>query len=100
MSSGTDVFMDVPTIQQYSQNFEQIAGVLQTVSSTMEALMTTLKVTAFIGLVGGAAVERFLAQLKPVIDTLAEKCQELSGDLKASATAYQNGDAAGSTRFH
>jgi hypothetical protein len=65
----------------------------------METAITTLKTTAFMGLVGGYAVATFLERIKPVVDQYAAKCNEMGNDLNASATAYQNGDAQGSTRF-
>lgn len=98
--AGEEVYMDVPAVQNMGRQFENIGNILEGVSAALEALMTVLKMTAFIGLVGGFAVERYLAQLKPVIDRLAEQCIEIGGDLAASARAYQNGDAMGSTRFH
>jgi hypothetical protein len=63
-------------------------------------LIMTLKTTAFIGLVGGAAVAQFLEMIKPHIENLAEKCEEISGDLDKSVDAYERGDALGATRFY
>lgn len=62
--------------------------------------MTILKTTAFVGLVGGVALERFLEWLKPIIDELEKNSHELAKDLRDAAQAYQNGDELGSTRFH
>ena len=68
-----EIFMDIPAVRGFSDKFQNVGEILDGVSTTMEALMTTLKMTAFIGNVGGTAVANFLEQLKPVIDELAEK---------------------------
>ena len=98
--AGQEVFMDVPAVQGLGNKFGDISEVLTQVSNAMEALMTVLKITAFIGFFGGKVIEMFLEQLKPIIDKLAEQCGEMATDLAASAQAYQNGDAQGGTRFH
>lgn len=94
-----EIFMDIPAVRGFSDKFQNVGEILDGVSTTMEALMTTLKMTAFIGNVGGTAVANFLEQLKPVIDELAEKCREMSRDLADSATAYENEDAATSRYY-
>jgi hypothetical protein len=66
----------------------------------LEGLIKILEVTAFIGLVGGLALKHFLEIIKPQIERLAEKCEELMGDLNASVDAYERGDALGATRFY
>ena len=93
------VYMDVPAVRGIARNFGQMENVLRVASRSMEAAITTLKTTAFVGLVGGYAVATFLERIKPVVDQYAAKCNEMENDLNASATAYQNGDARGSTRF-
>ncbi len=98
--AGEEVFMDVPAVMAMGKRFEDIGNILKSVAAALEALMTVLKATAFIGLVGGLAVERYLAQFKPVIERLSEQCTEIGGDLAASARAYERGDAMGSTRFY
>lgn len=95
-----EVFMEVPAVRTFSKNFQSFSEILENVSKVLEALMTLLKTTAFIGLVGGTALLMFLEQIKPVIDQLAEKCAEISQDLTASVDAYERGDALGAARFH
>lgn len=95
-----EVYMDVAAVENMSKQFGTIGNVLKGVSNALEVAMNILKGTAFIGLVGGIAVERYIASLKPIIDDLSKKSIEIGGDLAASARAYQNGDAQGSTRFY
>lgn len=94
------VYMDLDAVRNFSKNFNTVNQVLKGVSQVLETLMNTLRVTAFIGLVGGAVVAQYIEFIKPQIDELAAKCEELSVDLSASADAYERGDELGSTRFH
>ena len=94
-----EVYMDVPAVRGIARSFGQMEQVLRVASRSMEAAIATLKTTAFVGLVGGYAVAVFLERIKPVVDQYAAKCDEMENDLSASVTAYQNGDARGSTRF-
>lgn len=94
------LYMDVPAVQAMGKRCDDIGEILQKVSNVLEVCMTILKTTAFVGLVGGIAVERYLEQLKPVIDELAEKNLEFGRDLRDAADAYQRGDSQGSSKFH
>jgi hypothetical protein len=95
-----EVYMQVPAVRDMSKNFSTISDVLNTVSKVLEGLVNTLKTTAFIGMVGGYATIQFIEMIKPHIDEMAEKCEELSGDLSASVDAYERGDEQGATRFY
>ena len=95
-----DVIMDVPAVLSMSDRFNQMGNVLKEIDNALEICMTILQTTAFIGLVGGAAVARYLNTLKPVIEKFSDKSFELSVDLKAAVEAFQNGDAEGATKFH
>lgn len=92
--------MDIPAVRQMAKNFGQIGEVLQAVNAALEALLTILKTTAFIGLVGGFALIQFIQTIKPYVKRMADKCQELCQDLEASVTAYERGDMRGATRFY
>lgn len=94
-----EIYMDIPAVRGIANNFGQMEQVLRAASRAMEAAITTLKTTAFVGLVGGYAVASYLEQVQPVVDRYAARCDEMSNDLNASVTAYENGDARGSTRF-
>jgi uncharacterized protein YukE len=95
-----EVYMDIPAVRNMAKRFDNISDVLNNVSRTLQALITILRTTAFIGAVGGAAVLQFMEMIKPHVDRMARKCAELSKDLDASVTAYERGDAQGATRFH
>jgi hypothetical protein len=92
--------MDVPAVENMAQVLGTVSEVLATVSKVMEALSMTLKTTAFIGLVGGLVVAQYIDAVKPHIDEMSRKCEELNQDVVASVKAFQNGDAQGAARFH
>ena len=91
----SEEFMIPDQVQRIAQGFENIANVLKAVSTALEACMMVLRATAFIGLVGGTAVERYLAAIKPEIDKMQAKCAEISGDMQASVTKWLKASEAG-----
>ncbi len=93
------VYMDVDAVQGMAERFQQISDVMKAVSKALEIAIMTLRVTAFVGLVGGAAVERYLSRIKPQVDKLAEKTGELHMDLIGAIVSYRDGDTSGSKRF-
>jgi len=95
-----EVYMDIPAVRQMAQNFGQIGEVLEAVNAALEALLTILKTTAFIGLVGGFALIRFIQVIKPHVKKMSDKSKELNRDLLASVAAYERGDQRGATRFY
>jgi len=95
-----EVYMEVPAVRQMAKNFQNISDVLATVNKVLEAMLMILRTTAFIGLVGGAAVEAFIEMIKPYVEQWVQKTAEISKDLDASVDAYERGDALGATRFY
>lgn len=95
-----EVYMDIPAVRNMAKTFGNISEVLDAVNKVLEGLLMILRSTAFIGLVGGFAVMSFIEMVKPHIEQMAEKCQELMQDLNKSVDAYERGDALGATRFY
>lgn len=94
------VYMNVPAVRQIAKNFKQIGDTLENVVRVMEALVNILRGTAFVGMVGGLALAQFIESIKPQIQQMGRKCQELFSDLNRSVDAYERGDALGATRFY
>jgi hypothetical protein len=94
-----EVFMDIPQVQKMAESFGNFGEVLQGVAKALEVAIMVLRTTAFVGLVGGFAVERYLSMIKPRVENLAKKMEELKGDLTSAITHYQTGDTSGSRRF-
>jgi len=93
------VYMDVDAVLSMADRFNQFGDVLKGVSKALEMAMITLKATAFVGLVGGAAVERYISFLKPQVDNLAVKCAELQTDILGAVVSFRDGDTSGSKKF-
>lgn len=98
--SGTKVYMDVPAVRGMASTFGTVSDVLATVAQVLDTLADLLKASAFIGMVGNAALAEAIEQVIPWIKQIGEKCGELDKDLVASANAYEAGDEEGATRFH
>lgn len=94
------VYMDVPAVRDFAKRFQQISETLTRVVNMLNTLSNILKTTAFIGIVGGAAVAQFIDTIKPYIEQVSEKCSELSADLDVSVDAFERGDELGAARFH
>jgi hypothetical protein len=80
--------MDTEEVARIADGFNTTSQVLKRVSAALEDAMMMLKVTAFVGLVGGAAVERYIAMIKPRIDRLSARCEEISNDLRTARMLY------------
>jgi|JI102314DRNA_FD_contig_31_419188_length_1077_multi_2_in_0_out_0_1 ABC-type uncharacterized transport system permease subunit len=87
--------MEPAKVRAIGQTLETISGILKAVSTVLEVQMTILKTTAFIGLVGGLVVERYLAMIKPKIDNLAKMTAELSQDAILSAADWEKAQRSG-----
>lgn len=94
-----EVFMDIPAVQSMADRFGNFADVLKSVSKVLEGAMNILRVTAFVGLVGGAAVERWISIIKPNVDRMAAKMEELQRDIQDAIKSYRDGDNTGSSHF-
>ncbi len=95
-----EVFMDTDRVEQLAQRFNNLAKILQAVAKVLELQMNILRTTAFIGLVGGYAVKRYLAIIKPKILDTADFLEEISRDLKVAVQNHINGDKEGASRFY
>ena len=95
-----EVYMDIPAVENIAKILGRVSDVLNAVNKVLEGLVLILKTTAFIGLVGGYAVIQFIESIKPYIKQMADKCEELDRDVRASVAAYERGDALGATRFY
>lgn len=71
--ASPDVQMDIPVVEDMANKFKSTSDVLKGVSKALQIAIMILKMTAFVGLVGGLAVERFLSWLKPQVDEMADR---------------------------
>lgn len=94
-----EVYMDIPAVERMAKSFDSFGDTLNAVEKTLQALSYTLKATAFLTLGGSAAAAKIVDMVIPRVKQMAEKMQELSGDLTSAIKAYRDGDLSGSQRF-
>ncbi|PKO13953.1 MAG: hypothetical protein CVU39_16360 [Chloroflexi bacterium HGW-Chloroflexi-10] len=94
-----EVYMDIPQVQKMAESFGNFGEILKGIAKALEAAIMVLRMTAFVGLVGGMAVERYLSMVKPRVEKMADKMLELRSDLQGAINHYQTGDESGSRRF-
>lgn len=94
------VYLDVPAVKNIANTLGKVSDTLKTVAKTLEALANILKSTAFVGMVGGAALLHIIESVKPYIKQVADKSAELKKDVLESVQAFERGDAQGATRFY
>jgi len=94
-----EVSMEYDVVQSMADGFNTAAETLQGVSQALEAAIAILKATAFLGLVGTAALAMYLEGIKPNVDRLAATCDEFNMDLIGAIVALRDGDSSGSQRF-
>jgi len=58
--ASPDVQMDIPVVEDMANKFKSTSETLKAVSKALQIAIMILKMTAFVGLIGGLAVERFL----------------------------------------
>lgn len=87
--------MDPAKVRAMGHGLETMSSILKTVSTILEVQMTILKTTAFVGMFGGLALERYIAQIKPKIDELAKQTAELSQDAILSAADWEKAQQSG-----
>ncbi|MGB1248987.1 MAG: type VII secretion target [Candidatus Promineifilaceae bacterium] len=98
--AGQSIYMETDAVRGMSTSFGDIGGRLGEVNKALETLSNLLNDTAFVGKVGGNAVAQYIDNMRPQLEEIVKKCEELNKDLESSAKAYEDGDATGSTRFH
>jgi hypothetical protein len=93
------VYMDTEAVQNMADGFGTASDVLKTVATALEVAIDILRATAFIGMVGNLAIANYLERIKPNVEKLGEKCDELKLDLYGAVVSYRDGDDSGSKRF-
>lgn len=94
-----EVYMEVARVQKMADSFGTFGQILKDVAKGLEAAITILKVTAFVGMIGNWAVASWLERIKPRVEKMSQKMFELQGDVKGAIDHYTTGDLTGSNRF-
>lgn len=70
------------------KKYQQFGETLHKVDQALYAALMILKLTAFVGLVGGKVVEAYIEHVRPIIQRLAKKCDEVSEDLQQAVNIF------------
>lgn len=97
---GETISIDYDAVGSMADNFHNSSDVMLDIDKALEIAITILKTSALFGQPGNAALAAYLSGIRPNLQRLAGTCEEMSGDLKASITAFQEGDTSGSARFN
>ncbi len=96
-----EVFMQIPTLRGYVKQFSMFGNLLNGISKMLDWCIMTLRATAFIGLVGGAAAAQYIDMInRQNVKPLAQNCAAMARELGKSIDAYERGDAQGATLFY
>jgi len=68
-----EVYMDIPQVEKMAKGFGTFSDILKGVVKALEVAINLLRASAFVGLVGGAAVERYLSMVKPRVQKNGQK---------------------------
>jgi len=89
--------MDTDKMKNVSNGFEGVSNVLNVVSMALEAAMMALKAASFISFGATLWMERYLANIKPKVDTLAKKTHEISQDITKAIQMHTAAAEAGNS---
>jgi hypothetical protein len=90
-------FMDTDKMKNVATGFDTVGSVLNVVSMALEAAIMALKAASFISLGATAWMERYLSNIKPKVDTLAKKCDEIGEDINKSIQLHIAASEAGNS---
>jgi len=90
-------YMDTDKMKNVQNGFDTIAGVLRVVSMALEAAIMALKAASFISLGATAWMERYLSNIKPKVDALAKKLDEMGEDIGKSIEMHIQAAESGNT---
>ena len=90
-------FMVTEKMKNVATGFDTVGSVLNVVSMALEAAIMALKAASFISLGATAWMERYLSNIKPKVDTLAKKCDEIGTDISKSIELHIAASEAGNS---
>jgi len=87
--------MDVGQVRNIAKGCEAAGAALKVVAAMLEVQMMILRTTAFVGLVGGLAVERYLAHIQPKIKKAGDMLHHMGEFAMKEANQVENASRSG-----
>ena len=94
------ISIDYDAVGTMAEHFHNSSDVMLDIDKALEVAISILKTSALFGQPGNAALAAYLDGIRPNLQRLANTCEEMSGDIKASVMALQEGDTSGSAKFN
>jgi uncharacterized protein YukE len=94
-----ETYMDIPAVDNIAKTFAQIGMTVKDASKTLEDLMVRFRDLGFGGKVGTAVYGKWSSQVKPEIDKLGAKMDEISTDINSAIKAFRDNDYSGSQHY-
>lgn len=94
-----EVYMDIPVVEGYAKTFAGMSQIIKDCSKTIEGIMAQVRDADFLGYVGDNIYNQWSTQMKPELDKLAAKLEEVSVDITGAIQSYRDGDASGSQHY-
>lgn len=94
-----DVRMNYGSMEEMAKAFHQGHQQLETTMTEMDKVAKSLEDGALNGMAGDAFRDAIQAKLKKRLKVLAEKMQELEGDIKGAVSATRDGVSTAQSRF-
>ena len=94
-----EVFMDIPQVQNMAKNFNTFGDILHAAATALQAISISLKAAAWLSLGATYAAAMYIDRIQPNVKKAGDEMRKISQDIGYAITAYQGGDAHGSTRF-
>jgi hypothetical protein len=76
--------MDYDSVETVAKGFDTAGDILRGVDTALQALLVILRTTAFMGAVGGWAVESYISNIKPHVAKLGVMSEEYAVKLRQS----------------
>lgn len=90
-----EVYMDKDAVSNIAEGFDTAGDVLKAVNMSLEAAIQLMNSNAFVGAVGGAAIQQYLNMIRPRVEDLSVTCTEMSEDLRQAVALREQAEQAG-----
>ena len=89
-----EVYMDKDAVSNIAEGFDTAGDVLKAVNMSLEAAIQLMNSNAFVGAVGGAAIQQYLNMIRPRVEDLSVTCTEMSEDLRQAVALREQAEQA------
>jgi hypothetical protein len=96
---ASEVYMDIPRVEQMAKEFKVFGDILDAAAKTIEVISNSLKASWLISLGATAGLSMYLDRIKPNFKNASAKMKEISNDILSAIRSYRDGDHSGSTHF-